>query len=114
MARTVGTIPARVGAEVDAVRSPSAIAADVIPHRYVFYSTSEGDVGMAARYDYEGPFAHAAAPVFVGREPWVMRYPSFTLIFATQRAGNSEALNYPAVAIGVAPATIALPPPEPR
>ena len=32
----------RAGAEVDAVRSPSAIAADVIPHRYVFFATSDG------------------------------------------------------------------------
>jgi hypothetical protein len=38
----------RAGAEVDAVRSPSAIAADVIPHRYVFYATSEGDTDALA------------------------------------------------------------------
>lgn len=30
-----------VGAEVDAVRSPAAVAADVIPHRYIFCSGSE-------------------------------------------------------------------------
>jgi len=36
--RIVATLE-RAGAEVDAVRSPSAIAADVIPHRYVFFST---------------------------------------------------------------------------
>ena len=34
----------RAGAEVDAVRSPSAIAADVIPHRYVFYAATGGNV----------------------------------------------------------------------
>jgi hypothetical protein len=39
--RIVATLE-RAGAEVDAVRSPSAIAADVIPHRYVFYATNEG------------------------------------------------------------------------
>jgi len=39
--RIVATLE-RAGAEVDAVRSPSAIAADVIPHRYVFFATSEG------------------------------------------------------------------------
>jgi hypothetical protein len=35
----------RAGAEVDAVRSSEAIAAEVIPHRYVFFSASDGDVG---------------------------------------------------------------------
>jgi hypothetical protein len=34
----------RAGAEVDAVRSSEAIAAEVIPHRYVFFSASDGDV----------------------------------------------------------------------
>src|SRR5882724_8788038 len=34
----------RAGAEVDAVRSPEAIAAEVIPHRYVFFSATGGDV----------------------------------------------------------------------
>jgi hypothetical protein len=38
--RIVATLE-RAGAEVDAVRSPSAIAADVIPHRYVFFATSD-------------------------------------------------------------------------
>ena len=34
----------RAGAEVDAVRSPEAISAEVIPHRYVFFSASGGNV----------------------------------------------------------------------
>ena len=34
----------RAGAEVDAVRSSEAIAAQVIPHRYVFFSATDGDV----------------------------------------------------------------------
>ncbi|MBA3819309.1 MAG: hypothetical protein H0X17_10485 [Deltaproteobacteria bacterium] len=38
----------RAGAEVDAVRSPQAIAAEVIPHRYVFFAASDGDVGQLA------------------------------------------------------------------
>jgi hypothetical protein len=41
--RIVATLE-RAGAEVDAVRSPSAIAADVIPHRYIFYATNEANV----------------------------------------------------------------------
>ncbi len=41
--RIVATLE-RAGAEVDAVRSPDAIAADVIPHRYIFFAppTSNG------------------------------------------------------------------------
>jgi hypothetical protein len=41
--RIVATLE-RAGAEVDAVRSPSAIAAEVIPHRYIFYATTEGNI----------------------------------------------------------------------
>jgi hypothetical protein len=36
----------RAGAEVDAVRSAEAIATEVIPHRYVFFAASDGDVGQ--------------------------------------------------------------------
>jgi hypothetical protein len=41
--RIVATLE-RAGAEVDAVRSAEAIAADVIPHRYVFVSAKDGDI----------------------------------------------------------------------
>lgn len=41
--RIVATLE-RAGAEVDAVRSPEAIAGDVIPHRYVFYSAAAGNI----------------------------------------------------------------------
>jgi hypothetical protein len=41
--RIVATLE-RAGAEVDAVRSPSAIAADVIPHRYIFFATTEANL----------------------------------------------------------------------
>jgi hypothetical protein len=34
----------RAGAEVDAVRSPEAIAAEVIPHRYVFFAATNGEI----------------------------------------------------------------------
>jgi hypothetical protein len=45
--RIVATLE-RAGAEVDAVRSAEAIAADVIPHRYIFFATTGGDVGNLA------------------------------------------------------------------
>lgn len=41
--RIVSTLE-RAGAEVDAVRSVAAIAGDLIPHRYVFFSAADGDV----------------------------------------------------------------------
>jgi hypothetical protein len=40
--RIVATLE-RAGAEVDAVRSPEAIAAEVIPHRYIFFAVGEGE-----------------------------------------------------------------------
>ncbi len=40
--RIVATLE-RAGAEVDAVRSPEAISADVIPHRYIFCTASGGE-----------------------------------------------------------------------
>lgn len=39
----------RAGAEVDAVRSPDAIQAEIIPHRYVFYAVEEGDIETLER-----------------------------------------------------------------
>lgn len=41
--RIVSTLE-KAGAEVDAVRSIEAIAGDVIPHRYIFYSAMDGNV----------------------------------------------------------------------
>jgi hypothetical protein len=36
----------RAGAEVDAVRSPTAVASEVIPHRYIFFALPGGDPSM--------------------------------------------------------------------
>ncbi len=36
----------RAGADVDAVRSADAIATEVIPHRYVFFAASDGNVAQ--------------------------------------------------------------------
>ncbi len=45
--RIVATLE-RAGAEVDAVRSPEAIAGDTIPHRYVFYAAAGGNIDPLA------------------------------------------------------------------
>ncbi|MDB4962717.1 MAG: hypothetical protein JWP01_2716 [Myxococcales bacterium] len=42
--RIVATLE-RAGAEVDAARSVESIAGELIPHRYVFYSATDADVG---------------------------------------------------------------------
>ena len=39
----------RAGAEVDAVRSLDAVESEIIPHRYVFIDTDEGDLGTVER-----------------------------------------------------------------
>ncbi len=39
----------QAGAEVDAVRSPEAIQAEIIPHRYIFYAIGEGDTDSVER-----------------------------------------------------------------
>ena len=75
-------------------------------------------IALASRYDAEG-LPWASAPVFGSTgalepsEPCVLRYPSFSLLFATAKAGTSVAQSYPAVAVGVAPATVKLPAPDP-
>ncbi|HUS28955.1 MAG TPA: hypothetical protein VMZ53_10600 [Kofleriaceae bacterium] len=50
--RIVATLE-RAGAEVDAVRSPSAIAAEVIPHRYIFYATSDAHAERSSERSIE-------------------------------------------------------------
>jgi hypothetical protein len=40
----------RAGAEVDAVRSPSAVEERVIPHRYIFYSVRDGNFDAVQRH----------------------------------------------------------------
>ena len=43
--RIIATLE-RAGAEVDAVRSADEISADVIPHRYVFFAASDGEIDL--------------------------------------------------------------------
>jgi len=80
----------------------------------------QGVIALAAHFGTDGPFVRAVSPVFGttdtlgAREPWVTVHDGFTLLFATQRAGRSEAQDHPAIAAGVAPAQLTLPPPDPR
>ncbi|RLB57647.1 MAG: hypothetical protein DRI90_17765 [Deltaproteobacteria bacterium] len=91
--------------------------------QWVYYAavgeTGKRTIALAGRYGFVGPLSRAASPVFgttgslEPTEPWVMVYPGFSLLFVTEKAGSTESLAYPAVAIGVAPADITLSPPDP-
>lgn len=77
-------------------------------------------IGLAARFLDDGSgFVRAVAPVFgtgeslAPTEPCVVEHGAFALLFATERAGKTKAKQYPAVAVGVAPALVALPAPSP-
>lgn len=88
----------------------------------VYYGATDSDgkktIGLAARYGGEGPLSRAVAPVFgTGKpldpgEPCVVVFDGFSLLFATQRSSTTG--KDPAVAAGLAPATAALPPPDPK
>jgi hypothetical protein len=107
-----------------AVGSPSALVATPAGGRAtlrVYYAARDRDghqtIGLAARFlGEEGPLERAAAPVFgVGdklqpREPCVVAGDGYAWLFVTQRAGKTKSMQYPAVAVGVAPALAALPP----
>jgi hypothetical protein len=102
-----------------AVISNSSLERDV---EWLYYAGTNDNgkrtIALAARYDFDGPFSRATSPVFGSaddldpREPWVMRFADFTLLYATQRAGSTSALDFPAVAVGVAPADLTLPAPR--
>ncbi|MBW2455299.1 MAG: hypothetical protein JRI68_12345 [Deltaproteobacteria bacterium] len=118
--------PERPNLDALSVAAPAVVIGSSSQDRtiqYVYYAavgeTGRRTIALAARYGFEGPLSRGAAPVFGSTgsleptEPWVMRYPDFTLLFVTEKAGSTESLDFPAVAIGVAPADITLPAPDP-
>jgi hypothetical protein len=98
-----------------------ATSADDRPILRVYYAARDGTgrltIGLAARYGDE-PLQRAVGPVFGSekpvdaREPCVIEFEGFSLLFATQKANNTA--KHGAIAVGVAPATAKLPPPMPR
>lgn len=76
-------------------------------------------IGLAGRYleAPSSPLQRGTAAVFgttkpLGpREPCALVYPDFTLLFATEKSGSTS--DHPAVAVALAPALAALPPPDP-
>jgi hypothetical protein len=94
---------------------------------WVYYGATDAagkKTVMAAARDLsasaDGPLVRALSPVYgTGNslgpsEPCVVRFAGFTLLFATERAGVNSTQNYPAVAVGVAPALVTLPAPVPQ
>jgi hypothetical protein len=98
-----------------ALLSTSALGRRLM-HLYVHVVDADGKqtVALASRRGNEEPLQWAQGPVFgsagqlAPTEPCVLRYPEFSLLFATARAGTTTALAYPAVAVGVAPAGVRL------
>lgn len=82
----------------------------------VYYTGTDGEgataIGLAARFGTEGPLVRASSPVLKSdrgaREPAVLAFDDFSLLFVTQAAGSTEALAYPALAGAVAPANLGL------
>lgn len=119
--------PSAQGYDAAAVGSPQptiTAAPDGAPRMRLYYAATGGDgtrtIGMAARPGTSGDFRRAVAPVFglglpfAPREPSVVHYEDFALLFVTQRAGRNESLDFPAIAVGVSPALVTLPPPDPE
>ncbi len=82
----------------------------------VYYTAAASDgstaIGLAARFGTQGPLTRASAPALTGprgpREPAVLPRSGHTLLFVTQRAGSGDSQDFPAIALGVAPATLRL------
>lgn len=69
-------------------------------------------VGLAARFGDDGPLERAAAPVLATsldpHAPAVVHFRDLSLLYFTEYAGSTRPLRYPAIAAGVAPATLDL------
>jgi hypothetical protein len=123
----VGGAPILVAAGDElSVASPFAVVAEspegrVIERLYYSAELADGirEIRLAARVGFEGPMTRALGPVWgIGsklepREPCIVPFSRFSLLYVTQKAGSTEALDYPAIAVGLAPATTFLPPPNP-
>ena len=108
--------------------SPSPVLATSSEGREILdvYYTADGASGaavaLAARYvdagDDDAPLERSPSLMLVPsktlavREPCVVRFDTFTLLFATENASKTS--TDPVVVVGLAPATEALPPADPR
>jgi len=105
--------------DAEAVGDPHAMLVDTAEGRTVtrvYYAALDhaGNraIELAARFGTTGPLQRAFAPVLTTtrnpHSPWVLRFNDLALLFVTQQAGVTDALEYPAVAVAVAPPTVSL------
>jgi hypothetical protein len=88
--------------------------------RLYYTGTAAADVtgiGLAARYESSGKMQRNPQPALTGprlpRGPAVLPRDGYTLLFVTQHAGSGDDEMFPALAVGIAPATLRLPPAAP-
>lgn len=78
-------------------------------------SSGEKNVGLAARFD-DGPrrLTRATSPVFTSTRlpsaPAIVQYSGVALLYLEQYGGSTASKKHPAVALGVAPGDVHLPP----
>lgn len=81
-------------------------------------AAGQGTIALAARYGTDGVFQRAVSPVYgtssaLGpREPCVVAFAGFTLLYATEKTTSGDM--HAAIAVGVAPATAMLGAPDPQ
>ena len=103
-----------------AVTDPEAWASTTAEGRAVtrlYYTGTSNSgatgIGLAARYASSGSMSRNPAPALTGprlpRAPAVLPRDGYTLLFVTQRAGSDDDEAFPAIAVGIAPATRRLP-----
>lgn len=108
-------VPPVAGAAVVRLGDPDGLVERsdrTIARVYVTLELADGTraIGLAARFDDEGPLVAAEAPVLTSklapRAPAVLRFDDgHSLLYASARAGLGRTESYEAVLAGVAPAT---------
>ncbi len=82
----------------------------------VYYTGRAADgtnaIGLAARFESTGALTRAVAPAFSGQRgphaPAILSFHSLTLLYVTEKAGLTDATDYPAIAAGIAPGNVVL------
>jgi hypothetical protein len=103
--------------DADAVADPFALEATSAEGRritrvyYVGLAAGRSAIGLGARFGDEGALERNPAPAFPvdrdPRSPSVLAFPGLSLLYVSQRADAD--VQWPAIAVAVAPATLTLP-----
>jgi hypothetical protein len=111
-----GAEPPFDGASVGDPEAVVAVGAEGRKVTRVYYTGRAADgtsaIGMAARFGDSGSLTRAVAPAFASsRDPYapdLVEFGGLVLLYVTERAGSDTSHDYPAIAAGVAPATLSL------